>query len=199
MKYELLSQGDRGILIDRTPIFQDVRDTFEVSFLLPGEGVYLALFKDAAGVEYRKTVVSGAVKIPKEILSKEQYVGLVVCETDGERILRSWECEPIKVTALFGMRYSQWQLSGGMTERNCFDRLLDLERLHAWAMNELAGLKNEQAKTKEDLTAHLETISLLKKQTQEVVGNYNGAIDVVNDLSKRLKALEKNYDPTLID
>ena len=44
MKYELITGSDKGVLIDRTPIMRDVRDTFEVSFYCRNSG-YLALLK----------------------------------------------------------------------------------------------------------------------------------------------------------
>lgn len=128
MKYELIENSNKGVLIDRTPIMRDVRDTFEVSFILPDNSGYLALFKGADKVEYRKAIKDGICKVPKELLAKEQFVELTVCQIDNEKVLQSWECEPVKVTAFFGMRRNQWQLSGGMTEKDCFSRLIELEK-----------------------------------------------------------------------
>ena len=43
MKYELIKGSNAGVIIDPTPILLDIKDTFEVSFVLPDEGGYIAL------------------------------------------------------------------------------------------------------------------------------------------------------------
>lgn len=40
--------------------------------------------------------------------------------------------------------------------------------------------------------------SCIKQENEKLAQAYNKAIGVINDLSERLAALEKNYDPTLI-
>lgn len=127
MKYEIDQNSARGHLIDQTPIFSDIKDTFEVSFLLP-EGSYVALFKGANSVEYRKAIKDGVCKIPKELLTKEQYVELIVSKVEDDRIIQSWACEPLKITAFLNLRKTQWQLSGGLTENDCIERLNILEK-----------------------------------------------------------------------
>lgn len=194
MKYQLLESG-RGVLIDRTPILRDIRDTYEVSFLMPDEGAYVALFKGADSVEYRKAIKDDACKIPKELLTKDQYVEVIVCKIDGDKVLQAYTCEPLRVTAFLNLRKTQWQLSGGLTDKDCLDRLIELESLYAQTLDGIAKLK-------ETLTVHGESLIVLdalKKQNKELAENYNKAIEVINDLSKRLKSLEKNYDPTVID
>lgn len=127
MKYELDPNSSRGYLIENTPIFSDIKDTFRVSFIMP-DGVYIALFKGADGVEYRKAIKDGVCKIPKELLNKEQYVELTVHKVEGDKILQSWVCEPLRITAFLNLRQTQWQLSGGMTENDCIERLNILEK-----------------------------------------------------------------------
>lgn len=210
MIYELIEKSERGVLIDRTPILRDVRDTFKVSFLLPDNGAYLALLYGADGTEYRKPIVSGEVKVPHELLNVEQFVGLAVCKIDEGKITHAWECEPIKVTALFNMRRTQWQLSGGTTDQNYFDRLIELERLHAQesiALTEfketVKGLQASAEARVDELKAMLQAqaavIDELRKSNGEIAAEHNRAIGVINDLSERLAALEKNYDPTIIE
>ena len=152
MKYELITGSDKGVLIDRTPVMRDVRDTFEVSFILPDNSGYLALFKGADKVEYRKAIKDGICKVPKELLKKEQFIELTVCQVNNDKVLQSWECEPIKVTAFFGMRRNQWQLSGGMTEKDCFARLVELERLYAQTASTI-NKHNEKITALEGITA----------------------------------------------
>jgi len=191
MKYQLLKASQRGILIDRTPIMRDIKDTYEVSFLLPAPGAYVALFKDANGLEHKAVVKDGKCRLPKELLGKEQFVGLIVCQIDEETCLASWECEPLRVTAFFSIRANQWQLNGGMSDKECFDRLVELEKSHSATLEELATQKsiigNLQAKETEQGEA-------IKTITEA----HNKATEVINDLSTRLTELEKNYDPTLI-
>lgn len=188
MKYELITGSDKGVLIDRTPVMRDVRDTFEVSFILPDNSGYLALFKGADGIEYRKGIKDGICKVPKELLNKEQFIELTVCQVNNDEVLQSWECEPIKVTAFFGMRRNQWQLSGGMTDKDCFKRLVELEKRYA----QTAKTVNEH---KERITA-LEGITATQSEQIAVLkGKLNEAITAVNNLSERVEFMEENYNP----
>lgn len=218
MTYELLTTG-RGVMTDRTPILQDVRDTYAVSFVLPESGVYIALLKGADGVEYRKAItygtadkgyVIGECKVPKELLKQEQYVSLVVSEINGEKVLRSWECEPLKITAFLYLRQTQWQVSGGMTDKDAYDRMVELEHLYAQSLADFGalnaaveGYKTETAALVAELQAEqkrlTETVASVKKNNETLTNAYNEASKVVNDLSNRLSALEKNYDPTIIE
>lgn len=192
MKYELIPNASRGVLIDRTPILQDIRDTYEVSFLMPKSAAYVVLFKGEDGIEYRKTINDGVCKIPKELLAKEQYVEVIVCQIDDEKVIHTWECEPLKITALLNLRQTQWQVSGGMTDKDCYARLCEMERVFSQSIEEVSKIQDV-------VRALVEDSAVLKKQNIELAENYNAAIVVVNDLSLRLKALEKNYDPTVID
>lgn len=217
MRYELIPNGHRGVLQDRTPALGDVRDTFTVSFSLPESGAYLALFTDAAGIEYRKSIRDGTCKVPKELFAHEQYVALTVCRITDDSVAWSWECEPLKVTSLIALRQNQWELSGGMTDENCYTRLNELERRYAQTLADIATVQSEadaisrQAAEAAEYTEQIRTelsgridamqsvIADVKTQNRELAENYNKAIAVVNDLSRRLKALEKNYDPTIIE
>ena len=38
----------------------------------------------------------------------------------------------------------------------------------------------------------------LKKENERLINAYNKAIGVINNLSERITAIEKNYDPTLV-
>ena len=194
MKYELIQDSNKGVLIDRTPLLRDVRDTFEVSFLPPDNSALLALFKDAGGVEYRKAIKDGICKVPKELLAKEQYVELTVCQIDNDKILQSWECEPLKVTAFFGMRRNQWQLSGGMTDKDCLARLIELEKAHTQTLASVKTLNDKVNTQAEQIVA----LASLKVDNGKLTTAYNSAIEVINDLSRRVAAVEKHYDPTLI-
>lgn len=163
MTYELLTTG-RGVMTDRTPVLQDVRDTYAVSFVLPESGVYIALLKGADGVEYRKTVTGGVCKLPKELLKVEQYAELTVCRVDGERIVATWECEPLKISSLINARRSQWQLSGGMTDKDAYARMAELERNNAALETTVEGYKA-------DLNEQAEKIQAEQKRLSEAVAS----------------------------
>lgn len=209
MQYKLENNSPNGILIDRTPILQDVRNTYTVSFLLPDCGFYVALLRDANGVEYRKTVVNGKLKLPKELLKKEQYIELTLCQIDGDRILNSWLCEPLKITAFFYLRRTQWQVSGGMTDKDCYARLIQIEETHTKTLNEFIEFKEtvnnnssnfEQAfciqmQKYDELAAQL---AALTDKYNNAVAQYNTAVETINKMNERLAALEVNYDPTII-
>jgi hypothetical protein len=188
----------------------DIKGAFEVSFLTPTDGAYIALFCGEDGVEYKAAIRYGRVRVPRELLCKEQYVGLIAAETDGERVVRSWECEPLRVTAFLYLRQTQWQVSGGMTDKNCLGRLAELESVHAKVLSEFDALKADASKkdekTRETLSLLRETVAkqaeetaIVKEQNKVIADGYNKAVGAINTLSKRLEALEKNYDPTIID
>ncbi len=209
MKYEIIEGSGVGVIIDPTPILRDIKDTFCVSFVLPEAGAYVALFRDEAGVEYRATIKDSTAKVPKPLLTKEQRVGLTVCKLDGEAITQSWECQPLKVGTFLSLRQTQWQITAGMDDRELFARLAEIEREHAKTRAEFDALKDDYARHR-DATAQLvasfekkldgqgETLASVKKSNETLAGAYNEAIKVVNDLSQRVLALEKNYDPTII-
>ena len=111
MQYELIDGAGVGVITDPTPILRDIKDTFGVSFVLPGEGVYVALFRDEGGVEYRATIKDSVAKVPRQILTKNQRVGLTVCKVDGDEITQSWECYPLKVGSFLELRKTQWQIT----------------------------------------------------------------------------------------
>lgn len=169
MQYELIANSDRGILIERTPVMRDIRDTYEVSFLLPDDGSYIVLFKAADGAEYRKTIKDSACKIPKELLTKEQYTEVTVCKIDNEKVLQSWNCEPLRITAFLDMRRTQWQLSAGMTEENCLNRLAEIEYLCADFKGQLiaenAALKEEIETLRRSINQILDTLRIILKTT----------------------------------
>lgn len=193
---------NKGVLVDRTPILQDMRDTYVVSFLLPDNEPYIALFKGADGIEHRTVITDSKCKIPKELL-KEQFVELRVCKIDNDKILHTWECEPLKVTAFLHMRKTQLELSSGMTDKDLYERLAELEQNVAEYNTLLTTLRSET--TEQDIkhsqaTQALQaTLDTIKEQNKALATNYNNAIAVINDLSARLAALEKNYDPTVIN
>lgn len=65
------------------------------------------------------------------------------------------------------------------------------ESTHKPIDNQIAALRDELETTQSALAAAQEKIDTL-------VSNYNNAIEVINNLSERMLALESNYDPTVI-
>lgn len=194
MKYELIKDSDVGVIIDSTPILRDIKDTFEVSFVLPFEtrvGTYIALFCGADGIERKVLLRKNNVLIPKELLNKEQMVSLTIAFTDGEKIIKAWKCQPLSVGTFLQERASWRQISSGLTDRELYNRIADLEKKYADAQLEY----NLMQKTCQQLSV---TVSKFEKQNNETVLAYNNAIKVINDLQERVYNLEKNYDPTVI-
>ena len=175
MKYELLNNG-RGILVDRTPILQDVNGTFKVSFLLSDAAQYCAVLIDSKNVKHQIQICDNEIALPKELL-QPQYVKLYVVQLDNNEIIKSWDCEPIKISNLGSMLQSQWEISGGLSEASAVQRLAEVE----CRLAEVESIFKEQ----------------LEKYNQNITA-YNKAIEVINNLSERLAALEANYDPTII-
>lgn len=210
MKYELIKGSNAGVIIDPTPILLDIKDTFEVSFVLPDEGGYIALFRGEDNAEYKVAIKSGVARIPKELFKKEQQVGLTVCQVNEEEILHAWECHSLRIGAFLHLRQTQWQIMAGVDDRELFERIAELEKSHAetraafvtWQTENLRCIDeyNKSAREHAEQVAELNrTLASVKKANETLVDGYNNAIKVINDLSERVKALEKNYDPTIIN
>ena len=216
MRYELIANSDVGVIIDPTPILRDIKDTFAVSFVLPDAGVYIALFRDEDGVEYRVTIADGAAKIPKQLLTKEQRIGLTVCEIYDDKILRSWVCQTLKVGTFLSLRKTQWQITAGTDDKELYARLAEIERANAkeraeykallaafdTLQAEYDGYKAATAKAEEERAAQLseliKALASVKTANETLAAKYNEAIQTINNHSERITALEKNYDPTVI-
>ncbi len=200
MRYELLKDSCEGVLIDSTPILRDIADTFEVSFLLPDAGSYIALFKGEDDIEHKALIKNGAVKIPKPLLNKEQLVCLTVCKIDGDKIVRAWECWSLRIGAFLHMRQRQWQVAAA--EKDILARLAELTRENATLKATASRVKNETAeqvsKLRKEIISQTAALASLKTDNGKMATAYNSAIEVINDLSKRVAAVEKYYDPTLI-
>ena len=216
MRYELIDNSDVGVIIDPTPILRDIKDTFAVSFVLPDAGVYIALFRDEDGVEYRVAIADGAAKIPKQLLTKEQRIGLTVCEIYDDKILRSWVCQTLKVGTFLSLRKTQWQITAGTDDKELYARLAEIERANAkeraeykallaafdTLQAEYDGYKAATAKAEEERAAQLseliKALASVKTANETLAAKYNEAIQTINNHSERITALEKNYDPTVI-
>lgn len=216
MTYELIKNSGVGVIIDPTPIYRDIKDTYSVSFVLPFAGVYIALFRDESGVEYRTTIKDGAAKTPKQLLTKNQLVGLTVCYVEGDSIRHVWECHTLKVGTFLSLRQAQWQITVGMDDKAIFKRIADLEHSHAQTRAELAETKTAFCALQADYSRHAaqtnDTVNSLRaelsalsaalasvKTAHETLASaHNQAIEVINGLSRRVSLLEKHYDPTLI-
>lgn len=209
MKYELIENSNAGVIIDPTPVLRDIKDTFEVSFLLPHAGAYIALFRGEDGVEHKAVIKDSAVQIPKELLGKEQRVGLTVCFIDGDTVVHAWECHPLKVGAFLYLRQTQWQITAALTDAELYARLAEIERGDAETRAAFDALKRdytahrtETAQLVADFKLKLyeqgERLASVKNANETLTAAYNKAITVVNDLTQRVAAIEKNYDPTVI-
>ncbi len=216
MRYELIDNSDVGVIIDPTPILRDIKDTFAMSFVLPDAGAYVALFRDEDGVEYRVTIADGAAKIPKQLLTKEQRIGLTVCEIYDDKILRSWVCQTLKVGTFLSLRKTQWQITAGTDDKELYARLAEIERANAkeraeykallaafdTLQAEYDGYKAATAKAEEERAAQLseliKALASVKTVNETLAAKYNEAIQTINNHSERITALEKNYDPTVI-
>lgn len=148
MRYELINNSNKGVITDATPVLRDVSDTIEIGLTLPVNGAYVALVRGEDNVERKVAVKDGKIKVPPELLKKEQRVSITVCLTDGEKILHSWECHPFQVGVFLQMRQTQVQLTAALTDEEYYKRLAEIERKHAEVIKELkdtrAALDAEQ-------------------------------------------------------
>ncbi len=72
------------------------------------------------------------------------------------------------------------------------DRLNEAVRLLSECVEEV------QAEASAQVQQLQEELSKVREQLYVAVNNYNTAIQVINELSARVTALEANYDPTII-
>lgn len=72
------------------------------------------------------------------------------------------------------------------------DRLNEAVRLLSECVEEV------QAKASAQVQQLQEELSKVREQLYVAVDNYNTTIQVINELSARVTALEANYDPTII-
>lgn len=216
MQYELIPNSSVGVITDTSPVFRDVKDTFAVSFILPEPGAYIALFRNESGTEYRASIKDGAAKVPKQLLTKEQRIGLTVCKITDEAIEQTWECPTLKVGTFLSLRQTQWQITVGADDKELYARLASIEREHAKRGAEYAALLDAFDALQAESSRHkasaeqaaqeyaerqnelIKALASVKSANETLAAEYNKAIGVINDLSERVNALEKHYDPTLI-
>lgn len=216
MRYELIANSDVGVIIDPTPILRDIKDTFAVSFILPEPGAYIALFRNESGTEYRASIKDGAAKVPKQLLTKEQRIGLTVCKITDEAIEQTWECPTLKVGTFLSLRQTQWQITVGADDKELYARLASIEREHAKRGAEYAALLDAFDALQAEFSRHkasaeqaaqeyaerqnelIKALASVKTANETLAAKYNEAIQTINNHSERITALEKNYDPTVI-
>ncbi len=216
MQIELIKNGDSGVVVDPTPILGDVKDTFAVSFILPEPGAYIALFRDENGVEYRTAIRDGTAKVPKWLLMKEQRIGLTVSQITDDEILHSWECQTLKVGSFLSLRKTQWQITVGTDDKELFARLAAIEKSYADTQTAFAELRSafdsiqaeylrrvaENERSAQSFGTRvnelMSELAEVRAENERIAAEHNKAIEVINNLSERLTALESNYDPTVI-
>ncbi len=144
MQYELLNNSYKGVIVDNTPILRDIRDTFEVSFLVEDNKSLIAVFKDEKGVAHRCAIIKGKCRFPREILmqGKNQYIDVTVFELKENEVCHTWTCEPIKVNSFLGLTRNQFQLSSGVSDTDWFNRVVELNKKYDVLVDEMKTLKD---------------------------------------------------------
>lgn len=191
MKYELIINSDVGIIIDPTPILRDIKDTFTVSFILPSDGAFIALFRDENGVEYRAVIKNGTIKVPKQLLTKEQRIGLTVCQINDDAIIHSWECQTLKVGTFLSLRKTQWQITAGMDDREIYSRIAELEKSHAQQVEAYTRIDRELMRQLKvgftNLASAYEQEKAVKQKLAEEVVRQG---QIISEMQKDIEALK---------
>ncbi len=191
MQYKLIKNSDVGVIIDPAPILRDIKDTFTVSFVLPENGVYIALFRDESGVEYRTTIKDRKVKVPKQLLSKEQRIGLTVCQITEDEILHSWECQTLKVGTFLSLRKTQWQITAGLDDKEIYLRIAELEKSHAEHIEQYRKVDKELMQELKrgfaELTAAYEQEKAVKQKLAEEIIKQG---QIIAEMQKDIEALK---------
>lgn len=171
MRYELIANSNKGVIIDPTPVLRDIKDTFPLSFVLPGSGAYIAIFRGEDNQEHKAVIKDGSALIPKELINKEQRVGVTVCLTDGESILHSWECHPLAVGSFLKLRQTQWQITAALSDEELYARLAEIERVQAKTFEEMQSLEATNKELNENIAIAVEknekTLAELRKELTE--------------------------------
>ncbi len=165
MRYQLLKEKDEGVLINSTPILQDIHETFKIEFDLPSSNFFVALFKGEDNIEHKAVIKNGRAKIPTPILEKKQTVRLWVVEMLGDEILRTWECWDLKVTSFYQLRQKQWQVCAA--EKDILNRLALAAGETAIVKHEHNELKDELKKLAGNFSSQNAEIVKLKEQTEK--------------------------------
>lgn len=184
MQYELIANSNKGVIIDPTPVLRDIKDTFPVSFVLPDGGAYIAIFRGEDNQEHKAVIKDGSALIPKELITKEQRVGVTVCLTDGEKILHSWECHPLAVGSFLKLRQTQWQITAGLSDEEVFARLAEIERVQA---NTLAEMQSINA----DYKALTESMATAAEENEKTLAELRKEIKTAGETVKGLLAFAR--------
>lgn len=183
MKYELL-KSNRGVLVDRSSVFCDIKGSVELSFLLPDKGEYVAVIIDSHGTTFRMLIDDGKLELPVEVMTP-QLLQLYVVKAEEGQITATYACEPIKIQSLSEIGKNVFEITGAATEDDLRLRMTEIEKQFCTQVQ-----KFEQAR--EVLTVQIEKYN-------EAIKRFNVSVETINRLSERLAALEANYDPTVIE
>lgn len=181
MKYELIANSNQGVIVDATPVMRDIKDTFKISFVLPDGGAYVALLRGEDNVEYKAVVSDGKIIIPSALLAKDQRVTLTVAKTDGDTILRSWSCHPMKVGSFLQMRKKQKHIEPGLSDEELYERLAEVEKQHAETLAEFETLQKRVNELESAVATKAET-SELNKVKELANALYNFAKEAVKEI-----------------
>lgn len=184
MQYELIANSNKGVIIDPTPVLRDIKDTFPVSFVLPDGGAYIAVFRGEDNQEHKAVIKDGSALIPKELITKEQRVGVTVCLTDGEKILHSWECHPLAVGSFLKLRQTQWQITAGLSDEEVFARLAEIERVQAKTLAEMQSINA-------DYKALTESMETAAKENEKTIAELRKELAITNETVKGLLAFAR--------
>lgn len=184
MQYELIANSNKGVIIDPTPVLRDIKDTFPVSFVLPDSGAYIAIFRGEDNQERKAVIKDGSVLIPKELITKEQRVGVTVCLTDGETIMHSWECHPLAVGSFLKLRQTQWQITAALSDEELYARIAEIERTQAKTLEEMQTLEATYKELNENITTAAEenakTLEGLRKELAATTETVRGLLAFAN-------------------
>lgn len=184
MIYELKKGVSTGILIDKTPILGDVRDTsFEVSFS----------FIDEQGNEYEPNAVAlikcydehkeyaeiknGKLVIPFSVIQKRKRTyRLTVFEIgeskfveDNFSIIQTWQCPPFKISSMYDAEESMVQLICGLSDAEWLTLLEQVGRDNETILNTLASIQTQIQSYKENMSTLTEDFKQLADKHNTLV------------------------------
>lgn len=168
MKYQISDSNARGVLVDNFPVYVDVGGTLEVSFSLPRESHFVAIFKATGEVEQKAVIKDGVCKLPAKLLlnQKTRYIDVSVAELNGSIIEKAWACDPLRVSSFFSASRSQLHISSGVSDQDYLKRVLDLE-------NENVSLNKKLEATNSKVVEQQQQISTLTECIKKIVEKHN--------------------------
>jgi hypothetical protein len=174
MKYLISESNKKGVLVESTPIYVDVQGTAEVSFSLPKEANYVAIFKAPNDIARKVAIKNGVCSIPSALLSNQatRYIDVSVAEVHADS-LRIWTCDPLRISSFFAASRSQLHISSGVSDEDYLKRVLELEEENKSLNAKIDELNSKAVEYEKQVSTLTVCINKVVEKHNELVKQFN--------------------------